>query len=139
MENVLQASYDIKIVEIFDDSEIQLISLVYDKRTNEFILKIENTGDVDVYVSPEIIDLFVNDEYLNFGIEEPVLIKAGKSKNIRIPAEELSDDDIRRNRNIRVKSYYGERETTLFKVAFAEFKFEFKKANYYVYIVYVFR
>lgn len=138
MENVLQATYNISVVKIFDDSEIELISLLYDKRSNEFILEITNTGEVDVYVSPELVDLLINDEYVNFGVEEPVRLKKGETKKVRIEVDELTENDIIENDIIRVKVYYGQRETTLFKIALAEFKFEFKQANYYVYGIIIF-
>jgi archaellum component FlaF (FlaF/FlaG flagellin family) len=138
MENVLQATYDISVVKIFDDSQIELISLVYDKRTSEFILEITNNGEVDVSVSPELVDLFINDDYVNFGVEEPVRLKKGETKKVRIAVDELTEDDVIENDIIRVKAYYGQRETTLFKIALAEFKFEFKQANYYVYGIIIF-
>ena len=133
MENILQQTYDINVIQILDDSKIELNSLVYDKRTNNFILEIINTGEVDVYASPEIIDILVNDEFLNFGIEEPIYIKKANTIKIKIEVDELSDKDILENEIIRVNAYYGQRETALFKIAFAEFQFKFKKVNYYVY------
>jgi len=135
MEYVLEGTYNISIITILDDTSIVIKGLVYDESSHEFIVEIENTGDVDVWVSPEIIDLIFNDDYINYGIEEPIKISAGKSKKISIPVDDLTPEDIEENELIRVKAYYGERETSLFKVSFAEFEFQYKQASYYMYVI----
>lgn len=137
LENVLEATYNISIVNIIDDSNIEINSLVYDKSSDEFIVEITNIGDVDVFVSPEIMDLLVNEEYLNYGVEKPIKILKGETKKIRISVDKLSEQDILENDLIRVKAYYGQRETALFKISFAEFAFQYKKSSYYVYVLVV--
>ncbi|MBR9676092.1 hypothetical protein GOV05_03730 [Candidatus Woesearchaeota archaeon] len=135
LENVFEGNFNISSVTILDDSSIEIISLVYDVGRNEFVVEIRNTGEVDVFVSPEIIDLFFNDEFYDYSLEEPVMIGVGKTEKIRIVVDDLTEEDIAENEFVRIAAYYGQRERALFKVVFAEFEFAYKKADYYIYIL----
>ncbi len=136
LENVLQGTVQVGIVEILDDSAINITSVVYDRNSNEFLVTIENIGDVDVYVNLELLDLFINGEYIIVSSPETVLLKPGDKVTLKVPVE-LSDTDIQNNPVIKVKSYYGERENSLVKTAYGEFEFKEKSIDYVFYILLV--
>ena len=83
LENAIEATLRISFVDIKDEALINITRLWYDKNRQAFIVTIENTGGVDAYVMPEMIDLSVNDELLTVAAEETVLLKKGGSARIQ--------------------------------------------------------
>lgn len=136
LENVLQGTVQVGIVEILDDSAINITSVVYDRNNNEFLVTIENIGDVDVYVNLELLDLFVNGEYIIVSSPDTVLLKPDQKVTLKVPVK-LSDSDIENNPVIKVKSYYGERENSLIKTIYGEFEFKEKSIDYAFYVLLV--
>ncbi|MGV8141724.1 MAG: hypothetical protein ACP5NW_04770 [Candidatus Woesearchaeota archaeon] len=134
LENVLEAELEVESIEIMDGSVMQIVDLVYDKNKGHFIITVENTGTVDSYISAEMLDLFINDEYITISSEEIILVKTGKKTNIIIPAE-LSDNDLDNNPTVRVKIYYGERENSLINTQSKEFQLKLKGPDYVTYIL----
>lgn len=136
LENVLQGTLQVSIVEILDDSVINITSVIYDKNAKEFLVTLENIGSVDAYVNVELLDLFINGEYIIVSSPENLLLKPGQKITLRV-AVELSDADIENNPVIKVKAYYGERENSLIKTSYGEFEFKEKSVDYIFYILVV--
>ncbi|MGV8171263.1 MAG: hypothetical protein ACP5OA_01045 [Candidatus Woesearchaeota archaeon] len=132
LENVLEAQLNVSFIEILDASQINITSVVYDKKNNQFIITVENIGTVDSYVSIEAIDLYINGEYITVSSPEFVLIKPGKKAEIFLDVE-LSDTDIENNPVIKIKGYYGERENSLIKTVYGEYEFKTKSPDYVMY------
>ncbi len=124
LENALQARVKIAFVEVADESLVEITGLAYDKRAKHFLVTIENTGPVDAYVLPEIIDLLINEEPVTVSAGEPRLVKRGKSVKVAVPVE-LSEQDLLDNPEIKVRAYYGERELALIKVVERTFPLAF--------------
>jgi archaellum component FlaF (FlaF/FlaG flagellin family) len=124
LENVLEGTAKIDIVEILDDSLINITDVSYDKRKGTFIVTITNNGLVDSYVSLELLDLYINGEYIIVSSPEPIFVQVGKTVKILVPVE-LSDIDISNNPHIKVKAYYGQRENSLIKTIYAEYMFKY--------------
>lgn len=136
LENVLEGTMQVSIVEILDDSLINITSVVYDTNSKEFLVTLENIGGVDVYVNVELLDLFINGEYIIVSSPENLVLKPGQKITLRV-AVELSDSDIENNPVIKVKAYYGERENSLIKTRYGEFEFKEKSTDYIFYILIV--
>ncbi|MEM4711016.1 MAG: hypothetical protein QXL18_03655 [Candidatus Woesearchaeota archaeon] len=134
LENVLQGTVQVSIIEILDNSRINITKVYYDKNKKEFIIEIQNIGDVDVYVNAEILDLLVNGEYIILSSTETILLKPGEKTKLKIPVE-LSENDIKNNPTIKVKAYYGERENNLVKTIYGEFEYREKTIDYVTYIL----
>lgn len=132
LENVLQGTVQVSIIEILDNSRINITKVYYDKNKKEFIIEIQNIGEVDVYVNAEILDLLVNGEYLIISSTETILLKPGEKTKLKIPVE-LSENDIKNNPTIKVKAYYGERENNLVKTIYGEFEYKEKTIDYVTY------
>jgi archaellum component FlaF (FlaF/FlaG flagellin family) len=120
LENTYQKSFQIELIDILDDAQINITDLYYDQAAGKFYVRIENTGTVDAYVSAELLELLVNGEATTFGSDEVVLIPAGKGVWLPITVE-LSDADIAENPTVRVRAYFGERELSRVKIVEAEF------------------
>jgi len=109
LENILEGNINVESVEILDDSRINITDVSYDKNNGKFLITVENIGTTDSYVSLEIIDLYINGEYVTISSPAAVLIKVGKHATIPVDVV-ISDSDITNNPIVKVKGYYGERE-----------------------------
>lgn len=134
LENTYQKSFQIDIIDVLDDSQLNITGLYYDTAAGEFLVRVENTGRVGAYVSVELIDLVVNGEALTFGGDGVVLVPAGKSAYLPVIVE-MTDADFLDNPSVRVRAYYGERQLSRIKLTEARFPIEFRSgyARYAVY------
>jgi archaellum component FlaF (FlaF/FlaG flagellin family) len=132
LENVLEYQGVVELIEILDRAVLNITDVEYDASGKEFIVTVENVGEVDGYVSIELIDLYINGEYVTISSPEIVLIQAGNKVKIRIPAY-LSDADRDNNPMIEVKIYYGERENSLIYTQSKQFPFKLKSIDYVTY------
>jgi len=135
LEKVLRGTFKIEAITIIDDAEIEIIGLVYDKSSGKFLVTIENTGAVDVYVDVELVDVWFNGEYITVSADDIEKIRTGKAKqipvNIKLEEEDLEDE---RNSRILVRGVYGERKHALVKVKEKEFELRLRKGLVWWYI-----
>jgi hypothetical protein len=104
MERTLENGSDIVLVEIVDQSDIEITDLIYDKDKNVLTLRIKNKGPSS-YVKP-VLAL----------VEETAVYSIGEKATRDIDFDlELSDDDLRVNEKVSVEVSYGERENFLIK------------------------
>ena len=134
LENTLQKSFQIEIIDVLDDAQINITGLTYDTVGQQFSVTIENTGRVDAYVSTELVDLIVNDEEGSYGSDGIVKVEAGDEAHIPVSVE-MTEADLAANPTVRVRAYYGERELSRIKITEAEFPIELR-SNYTQYVVY---
>ncbi|MGV8150825.1 MAG: hypothetical protein ACP5NV_03805 [Candidatus Woesearchaeota archaeon] len=134
MENVLEGTVGVESIEILDDSKINITDVSYDKGKGVFLITIKNIGEVDAYVNVELLDLFINGEFIIVSAPENVLLKAGQTITLEIPVE-LSESDIQNNPIIKVKGYYGERENSLIKTVYGEYEFKESQGDIILYIL----
>lgn len=136
LDNAIQARLAIEFVEVLDDAEINITGLYYDKGDGKFFVTIENVGEVDAYVQPEMVNLVVNDQEVTVASDEVALVPVGKS--VRIPVSiEMVEEDFLDNPTVKVRAYYGEREISLVKVKERTFALEFGGADVGKYVLYV--
>lgn len=134
LDNSLIRTFDISMIAVLDNSEIELQGLVYDKTAQRFYIKMKNLGESDVYAKPEVVDVLVNDEAVTRASEKAVFLKKGESKEAPIRLK-LSEADILDNEKIRVRAYYGVRENSLVKIIIADFEMKLAEKGFVVYIV----
>jgi len=135
LENALRGTFKIEMITVMDDTDIEIIDLVYDKGSGKFLITVENTGTSDAYVSLEIIDLWVNDGYLTVASDGVEKIAPGKRKVITIEVD-LADEDLQNEKNakITVHAVYGARKYALVKSKYKDFELKFKEAFIWWYI-----
>jgi len=134
LENTLQKSFEIEVIDVLDDAKIAITDLYYDSSAGKFMVYVENIGEVDAYVNLELLELTINGESVTVG-SDTIKIPAGKGVWIPV-AVDLSPEDIAENSPINVRGYYGERELALVKIVEAEFEMRLG-GGYGKYIVYV--
>lgn len=121
MEKVVDTTFEIETVEILDECDIKINSLVYDKRGKSFYVEIENVAEITCYADTELVDVLLDGELKNLGSEDIVKIQPGKKAKSKIKAR-LEEEDIDENEVIKGKVHYGQRENALIKIK--EFQFE---------------
>jgi archaellum component FlaF (FlaF/FlaG flagellin family) len=134
LENTYQKSFQVEMIDVLDDAQINITGLYYDKVGQKFYVRIENTGKVDAYVSTELLDLLVNGQPTTFGSDTTVKIGAGDSEDIPVSVE-MADEDLAANPTVRVRAYYGERELSRIKITEATFPIELR-SSYGRYVIY---
>jgi hypothetical protein len=129
LEYTLRKTVVVETVDIADNSNIELRRVLYDKRTGTFLVDVVNTGEVDVFVDLELVDMLVNDELITAGAGKVTFIRKGASAMIEVPIA-LSEQDLMNNPRIRVRAYYGERERSLVNIVEGEFAYGFTGMGY---------
>jgi hypothetical protein len=124
LEYTLRKTIEVDTVSILDNSKIEFGRILFDKRSGKFLIEIINTGDVDVFVDLELIDLLINDELITLGADELIFVEAGESKFIEVTTD-MDEEDLNNNPRIRIRAYYGERERSLVKVLEGEFTYNY--------------
>ena len=132
MEKVIDTTFEIETVEILDECDIKINSLVYDKRGKRFYVEIENVADVICYADVELVDVLLDGELKNLGSVDIVEIKPGKKAKSRIKAA-LEEEDIEDNEIIKGKVHYGERKNALIKIKEFQFELVLKGIDYWTF------
>jgi hypothetical protein len=136
LENALRGTFPIETINIMDSADINIVDpIYYDMSKGIFYVTIENIGPVDAYVSVELVDIWVNGEYVTVASDAVELIGAGKKKTIEIKIQ-LTEEDFARgyNEKIKVRARYGERKHALIKVKEKQVGFELRKGFTWWYI-----
>jgi hypothetical protein len=129
MEKAIDEKFIVGTIEVFDECEIKIVNLLFEKRKKTFHVEIKNTADVKCYADSEVIDLIVNGKTTTFGSEDIIEINPGKTKTSLIKTE-LTEEDFIENEEINIRVHYGQRENGLIKVKDAKFALEFKGIDY---------
>ncbi len=132
LEYIIDISMIVNLTEVMDNSEIEIVSVVYDKVRKEFIIEIKNIGEVDTYVDLELVDIVIAGERFSFGSDKVVFIKKGEKKKIRVKVD-LEEEDYEDNEEVLVVAYYGEREQNLVKVKRGRFVVGYRGIEYLIY------
>jgi hypothetical protein len=136
LENVLRGTFKIETINVMDSADINIVDpIYYDMSKGIFYVTIENIGPVDAYVSIELVDLWVNGEYVTVASDAVELIGVGNKKTIAIKIQ-LTQDDFTGgyNNQIKVRARYGERMHALIKVKEKTVGYEFRKGVTWWYI-----
>lgn len=129
LEYTLRKTLDVESIDVQDNSKIEFGRVLYDKRTGKFLIEVRNTGDVDVFVDLELIDVLVNDELVTAGAGTVTFLKKGESKFIEVILP-MSDSDLQNNPKIKIRAYYGERERSLINILEGEFEYGYAGFGY---------
>lgn len=124
LDQALQATLKIGFIDVADETMVNITGLYYNRGRKAFFVIVKNTGSVDAYVQPEIVDLLVNDEQVTVASDKVVAVPAGEEAKIPVSIE-MADADFEANPTVKVRAYYGEREIALVKVAEATFPLAF--------------
>ncbi len=136
LEFTLDKSIIVSTVNVIDNSQVNITAVYYDSSKGVFVIEVENIGDVGAFVDLEIRDLKVGYNLENVGLENIGFLLPGEKKKFQIPLEEkLVDEDILRNKKVKVRAYYGEREGSLVSVIEAQLELQEISGNLMIYII----
>jgi hypothetical protein len=105
---------NIEMIEILDNSFLNISKVSYDKSSHKIKVKITNIAPVRTYSKTQVKFLVYGEDRIMVQ-DKPMLLEPGDSKDV-IFITTLSDTNIEENPSINVHVNYGERESALIKV-----------------------
>ncbi|MDD5086412.1 MAG: hypothetical protein PHV16_01540 [Candidatus Nanoarchaeia archaeon] len=133
LEKALSGTFEVGVIDVLDECEIEITNLVYDKRKKEFHVELKNIVDtkkqITCYASSEVIDVVVDGFRTTVGSTEVVEIGPGRKAHNIIEVE-LSDEDIEENEIVTVRTSYGQRNNALVRTKERDFELNVKGVDY---------
>jgi hypothetical protein len=133
LEFVIDKTFSVTTSDTMDSAELSIEKVEYDKKNKEFIITLENTGEVDAYSDTEAVDLLILGEKTTLSSEEVIFIKAGEKGESLIMAD-LSDTDIADNPTVHIRAHYGEAKESLVKTVEGDFAVAIKSGSIWTYL-----
>lgn len=121
LDRELSGSYDMGIVNIIDDCEVEIDWVKYNKQKAVFIVGVDNIGEADCFIDIELSDVNINGVTKTIGTEGSEFVDAGDFQKIEI-AQRMDDIDLEDNPYINLVAYYGEKEESLVGVFRGKFE-----------------
>ncbi len=115
LDHAIAITAPLPVVTVEDRCEIIVESLQYNKRTQRFLLKVENDGPVDCHADVELRDVIIEDQPTLVELPGTTAIEKGDAAVIEIK-QRMTDVDLADNPDVRVRVRYGEREGLLLSV-----------------------
>ena len=84
LDRILQGTYEVGIVSVLDECQLDVKYVKYNKQEKSFMIKIKNLGDVECWVNVELQDLLINNIEQTIGTEGSESVLPKKSKRIFI-------------------------------------------------------
>ncbi|HLD86583.1 MAG TPA: hypothetical protein VJB12_00820, partial [Candidatus Nanoarchaeia archaeon] len=135
LEKELRTSWDIDSVRILDNCNIQINEVSLNLRSKQVIAQVENIANTECFTNVDVVDIVIAGEKGTFSSEGIAQIGAGDTKNIKIKVPDFEKEDAEDNSQIKLRAYYGERETTLLKVLEGRFDLLLKIGDILFYIL----
>lgn len=133
LEKEIRKSITAQTVRILDECEIKINEVLFNTRNKQFYISVESTGKADCYVDAEAVDVIVAGQKTTFGMDNLVYVPSGSTKNLKIKTENMEEEDLEDNHQIKIRAYYGERENTLIRVIEGTFELVLKGIDYMFY------
>lgn len=136
LEQTLIANLSVSEVTIIDSTEMDILDVSYSESGSKFLVKVKNIGNNTAYATIELLDIYVNGEYLIFSADSVEKLEPGETKVIEV-ATTMEEEDYSENEIVNVKLLYGEREMALTKIIQRPYPFKFAATNYLIVVVVV--
>jgi len=133
LEKEIRSTLNVESVRVLDACDIAINDIQVNLRNKQFYVSVENIGTADCYVDLELVDLRIAGEKTTVGMEDVELIKAGKDKSLRIKVADFEEVDAEDNERLKVRAYFGERETSLIKILEGSFDLLVKGIDFLFY------
>jgi hypothetical protein len=134
LDRELRGSFDMGVVNVIDDCEIEVKYVKYNKQKDVFVVGVDNLAEVGCYVDIELNDVEINRIKRTIGGEGSKFVKAGKGSKIEIP-QRLDDEDLSDNAYVNLVAYYGEREASLVGVFRGKFELDIDAFSGMTYLI----
>ena len=106
----------VQIIEVKDNCDMKINEVKFNKNQHIFYVQVLNPTALTCYADAEVIDVNVAGEKKTFGSETSA-VGAGETEEVKVSSDELTDADLERNKKVKVRVYYGERQNNLVKTA----------------------
>jgi archaellum component FlaF (FlaF/FlaG flagellin family) len=113
-ERVIYKEMNIEMIEILDNSLLNISKVSYDKAAHKIKVKITNIGQVNTYSKTQIKFLVYGEDRIMVQ-DKPMLLEPGASMDA-VFITTLSDTNIEENPMINVRVNYGQRDSALIKI-----------------------
>ncbi|MBS3130918.1 hypothetical protein J4212_00640 [Candidatus Woesearchaeota archaeon] len=137
LEKEIRLSMDAESVRVLDECQIAINDVSFNKRSRNFAVDVENTAQVDCYVDIEIVNLMVAGQRRDAAMDGVALIKKGDTKGLKVKVEDMEEEDLADNELVKIRAFYGERETGLIKVLEGTFELLIKAGDFLFYTLLV--
>jgi hypothetical protein len=133
LEKEIRMVLEVGSVEVIDNCKVQINEVSLNMRSKQFLVEVENIGNAECFTTIELIDLIVAGEKGTYASDAPVQIGVGNKKAVKVKVSDFEPEDTEDNEQIKIRAYYGERETTLIKVLEGRFELIIKSGDYLFY------
>lgn len=133
LEKEIRSTIEVETVQVLDECQIQINGVSLNPGSRTFYIDTENIGPKDCYVDMELIDIVIAGQKISVGMDSVVLLKPGQKRDLRIKVADFQKDDVLDNENIKLRAYYGERETSLVRIIEGTFEVTVKSTDYVFY------
>lgn len=111
----------VQSVNIVDACDLKVEGVSYNTGKRAFVIDLFNPSEADCYLNAEVVDVIVSGERRDFASESNSRIDSGKRRQVAIAAE-LDEIDLADNGIVKVKAFFGERESSLIRMFEGEFE-----------------
>ncbi len=134
MDRILEGIIEVGIVSVLDSCQMEIKYVKYNKQEKAFVIKVENTAEVECWVDIELKDISINNIKQTIGTKGSENILPGKSKKILI-SQIMVDYDLKENSFVNLVSYYGERRDSLVNLYKGRFELGSQRFTILTYII----
>jgi archaellum component FlaF (FlaF/FlaG flagellin family) len=136
LENEIRQRFVIEKVRVIDNSQVDIIGLVYDLKKGIFYVEVKNIGSADAYVHVELVNVVIDGERYSFGSEGVTKLSPGRTAKIKVrPNPIMTEIDIEDNQQVTVQADFGERQENLVKSLRKQLPLVIKRIDYVYYSV----
>jgi hypothetical protein len=125
LERVLHREMNIEIIDVPDNSLINISKVSYDKSAHKLKVSIRNTGGIKTYAKTQVKFLIYGEEKVMVR-DKAMLLEPGALEDA-VFITTLSDTNIEENPFINVRINYGGRESALIKVIEGNYPLEISR------------
>lgn len=134
LDRILSGTWDVDVVDVIDNCEIEIRKVVYNKQKNQFEVDVKNVDSVDCWVDVTLRNVKIGYEDVMLTTDRAYKISPGKSRDVII-VQELYDEDLEKNAFIDLVVRYGQKETGLVKVLEGKFELVIRNIATVTYVI----
>ena len=118
MDRIIQNQTQVEVIQVIDRCKFNpedIKGLKYNKQKKEFVVTIKNPNEVDCWGNIELRDVVFSYLTRTLSSDKEFLMQSGKTIDVIIK-QDLTDDELSKNQNIKFVLYSGEKEDSLVNV-----------------------
>jgi hypothetical protein len=129
LEKVLQKSFNVDIINVVDNCQMNITSVRYNTPKSEIFVKVRNPSVYDCWAQAELKDVNIAGIATTLSSTSSVKVMAGKTVDLPI-SQVMTDADLQANPTVDTTVYYGERSDSLLKSVHDSFNLEVERISF---------